>query len=382
MGRKKILHLVTRLEKGGTLTNILSILEGLAPDYEIVVALGEINSEKEIVLASAAKAGYRVVWLPELIREISLLKDFRSFLDLVDLLIHEAPFILHTHTSKAGFLGRLAGALTGIKRVIHTPHGHVYYGYFGPFKSGFVVFMERFAALFTNSFVVFSRAEREDNLNRNIGKSRQYEIISNGIRETLYETVVDIYGKKTELGLEKDKKIIGYAGRFAPVKGPDIFIEALKLLSKTRTDFTGVLAGAGTKAEEQKIKEISKELVEQGRVKFIGFRRDLPEVLKTFDVFVLPSRNEGSALAAVEAQFAGVPVVVSSVGSLTDIIVEDETGLLVKPGNPGQLAAAIDRILNEPVLASKLKEKAKKRVYEKYSYKTMLAALKELYEKL
>ena len=132
----------------------------------------------------------------------------------------------------------------------------------------------------------------------------------------------------------------------------------------------------------QKIKEISKELVEQGRVKFIGFRRDLPEVLKTFDVFVLPSRNEGSALAAVEAQFAGVPVVVSSVGSLTDIIVEDETGLLVEPGNPGQLAAAIDRILNEPVLASKLKEKAKKRVYEKYSYKTMLAALKELYEKL
>jgi glycosyltransferase involved in cell wall biosynthesis len=381
MQRKKILHIVTRLEKGGALSNILSLAEGLAAGYELVLALGELDSEKELVLASGAKAGYRVVWLPELVREISLLKDFRAFLDILDLLLKESPYVLHTHTSKAGFLGRLAAGLTGFKQVIHTPHGHVYYGYFGAIKSGFVVLLERFAALFTKSYIVFSEAEREDNLKRKIGKSRQFEIIPNGIAEAPYETAVSAERKKEELGLPKDKKIIGYAGRFAPVKGADIFIEALTLLSKKRSDFIGVLAGSGAKPEEDRIRELSRELEKQGLISFIGFRRDLPEVLKVFDVFVLPSRNEGSPLAVLEAQFAGVPVVVSAVGSLTAIIVAGETGILVPPGQAAPFAAAIDAVLNEPKLAARLREQAKKRARENYNYKKMLIAVKELYER-
>ena len=381
MQRKKVLHIVTRLEKGGTLTAVLSLLEGLAAEYEIVLVLGERDSEKDAVTASAAGAGYRVIWLPDLVREISPVRDFLTFLDIIDLLIHEAPFILHTHSSKAGFLGRLAAGLTGFKRVLHTPHGHVFYGYFDGFKADLFILMERFAALFTKSFIVFSKAERDDNLQRKIGKSRQYEVIPNGIKAAPYEAVVDVIKKKKELGLPENKKIIGYAGRFSRVKGCDIFIEALRLLSLKRTDFAGVLAGSGTKAEEEKLRGLAEGLEKQGLVRFIGFRRDLPEVLKTFDVFVLPSRNEGFSLSALEAQFAGVPVVAASVGSLTESITGGETGILVKPGQAAPFAFALDTLLADPALASNLKEKAGKRAHERYGYAAMLAAVKELYER-
>ncbi|MEI6845921.1 MAG: glycosyltransferase, partial [Candidatus Firestonebacteria bacterium] len=374
-------HIVTRLEKGGTLSNILALLEGLAPDYDVVLALGEFNSEKEIVNASAARAGYRVVWLPDLVREISLVKDWLSFLDIVDLLLHETPFVFHTHTSKAGFLGRLAAGLTGFKHVIHTPHGHVYYGYFGLIKSSFVVLMERVASIFTNFYIVYSESELQDNIKRKIGKVRQFVIISNGIPEAPYQTAVDVPKKKAELGLPEGKIIIGYAARFARVKGSDVFIEALKLLAGKRADFIGVLAGSGTKAEESKVRELSIELEKQGLVKFLGFRWDLSEVLKTFDVFVLPSRNEGSPLAAVEAQFAGVPVVASAVGSLPAIISHGQTGLLVKPDNPAELAATLDTLLNDRELVAKIKEKAGQKAHEKYNFNAMLSAVKGLYEK-
>ncbi|OGF45870.1 MAG: hypothetical protein A2231_07085 [Candidatus Firestonebacteria bacterium RIFOXYA2_FULL_40_8] len=375
MSKKKLLHIVTRLEHGGTLTNILSLMEGLSKDYDVVLALGSFKTEKEKVEKSSVASGYRIVWLEEFRRNISPLKDINTLMDLIDLILRENPYLVHTHTSKAGILGRMACAVTGVKKTIHTPHGHVFYGYFNPFVSYIYIVLEKLAARFTKKIIVFSQAEKKDHLERNIGRDDKFAVIPNGIRPEPYLIEYDTAAKKLELGICLDKKVLGFAGRLEPVKGVDLFVKAVKLLNKERSDFIAVMAGTGT------LEKGIKDLVDD-TLKLIGHREDLPEILALIDVFVMPSLNEGFGLAAVEAGLSKKPVIASRVGGLPEIITDNETGLLVPSGNLELLCSSIKKLLDDPVEAKRLGENGRKKALEYYSEGKMLEGLKKLYENI
>ncbi len=379
MKKLKLLHIVTRLEKGGTLTNLLELAEAMAAGCDFVLALGEKDSEREIIDASAKRYGYRVIWLRELVREIHPWKDLGALSDLVSLLRTEKPDIVHTHTSKAGFLGRVAAKMLGHKNVVHTPHGHVFYGYFGGFKTKIFVLMETIAAAFTGKIIVISEDELKDNLSRGIGKREKYEVIPHGLDPSPYLVLVDVAAKKRDLGIPAGKKVLGFAGRFAAVKGPDIFIEAVSILSKKRGDFTAVMAGAGTAEEEAKLAKQARALMDAGLLRFIGFRQDLPEAVKVFDVLAMPSRNEAFGFVALQAALAGVPVVAAAVGGIPELVLDGETGLLVLPESPRALAEGIEKILDDSALSSGLSAKAKKRAMSAFTKEKMLSSINRIY---
>ena len=380
MSKKKILHIVTRLEKGGTLSNILSLMEGLAKDYDVVLAVGSFNTEKEKVESSAAASGYRIVWLPDFRRNVSPFRDFNTLLDLIDLILHEKPAIVHTHTSKAGILGRAASAFTGFKNTVHTPHGHVFYGYFNPFTSFIYILMERLAARFTNKVIVFSHAEKKDHMDRKIGKENQFAVLPNGVDPAPYLKEYDTAAKKSELGIPPEKIVVGFAGRFEPVKGANIFVKAVMKLNKERTDFTAVMAGSGYM--EEAIRDLAKDEIESGVLKMLGHRGDLPEILALIDIFVMPSKNEGFGLAAVEAALSKKPVIASRVGGLPEIITDKETGLLVPSENTEALSFAMKKLLDDRAEAKRLGENGRKKALEYYSREKMLERLTKIYENL
>ncbi|OGF47668.1 MAG: hypothetical protein A2452_03295 [Candidatus Firestonebacteria bacterium RIFOXYC2_FULL_39_67] len=380
MAKKKILHIITRLEHGGTLSNILSLMEGLSKEYDVVLALGSFKTEKEKVEKSAGASGCRIVWLEEFRRNISPLKDLNTLMDLIDLVLRENPYLVHTHTSKAGILGRAACAVTNFKNTVHTPHGHVFYGYFNPFVSSIFVLLERLAARFTKKIIVFSNAEKKDHLDRKIGQDGKYVVIPNGIAPAPYLKEYDIAANKAELGIAPEKKVVGFAGRLEPIKGADLFVKAIKQLSKERTDFTAVMAGTGSL--EAAIKENAKEEIKTGVFKMLGHREDLSEILAIIDVFVMTSNNEGFGLAAVEAGLSNKPVVATRVGGLPEIIIDKETGLLVPSGNVEALCFSINKLLDDQNEAKRLGENGREKALLYYSEEKMLERLKNLYENL
>ncbi|MFH1073954.1 MAG: glycosyltransferase family 4 protein [Candidatus Firestonebacteria bacterium] len=378
MARKKLLHIVTRLEKGGTLSNILSLMEALSKDFEVVLAVGSFKTEKEKVEKSASTSGYRIVWLEDFRRNISPVKDLITLMDLIDLVLRENPDIVHTHTSKAGILGRAACAITGFKNTVHTPHGHVFYGYFNPVVSFIFVLLERAAAYFTKKIIVFSNAEKKDHLDRNIGRESQFKVIPNGVNPEPYLKEYDITAKKKELEISQDKKVVGFAGRLEPVKGANLFVKAVRALNKERSDFTAVMAGTGYL--EEFIKDYAKEEIEKGALKMLGYREDLPEILAVIDIFVVPSKNEGFCLAAVEAGLSKKPVIAARVGGLPEIVTDKETGLLVAPENVETLCLSIKKLLDDQGGAGRLGENGRKKALEYYSEKKMIDGLRKLYE--
>jgi glycosyltransferase involved in cell wall biosynthesis len=376
---KKVIHIVTRLEYGGTLENILTLISGLSSDYEIVLVVGSKNTVKTRIDNCSEKYNFKVIYIDELIREINPIYDLVSLCRIYNIIKKEKPNIIHTHTSKAGFLGRLAGKLCGYKNIVHTPHGHIFYGYFGKTKTKIFILLERLAAKWTRKIIVFSNAEKNDNIYFNVGKEEQFVIIPNGIDIEKFSKVnIDVATKKKELGIENSNKVIGVIGRLTPIKGHIYFIHAMVEILKRMSNIKAVIAGSGELEEDLKIKVNNLGL--KDFVLFLGDRTDIPEILKICDIVVLPSLNEGFGLAIVEAEAAGKPVVATKVGGIPEVIKDGETGILVPPRDSHKLASVIISLLKDKERAEKMGLYGRDFVKNNFNKEIMLERIKRLYE--
>jgi len=380
----RVLHVITRLTLGGSAENTVQQVVALGrAGYACTLAVGLAGSEAAVV-EDARRRGCRVRDVPGLARDVHPARDLRALGALLALVRRERPHVVHTHTSKAGFLGRLAARLARVPVVIHQPHGHVFYGYWGPERTRIYVGLERLAARWTDRIVTLTARGTAEHLARGIGRPEQYVAIPSGVPVAeLQARAPAPAAARARLGLPARAFVVVGVGRLVPVKGFDLLIAALGRLAPELPTARVVLVGDGP--ERAALAAQAAALGVGDRVTFAGAvpggSDALLDHLAAADVCAAPSRNEGMGRVLVEAMALGVPVVGAAVGGIPAVIGEDEAGRLVPPDDAAALAVALRELAGDPALRRKLAEAARVRAGA-FSTQVAEARLLALYAEL
>lgn len=384
-----IIHVITRLDMGGSAQNTLQSCLGTADRYRVILVHGlaeesaMTTSEQESVASQTTTASKRgVLFRPmrSLVRRIAPWLDMKTLFILWWLFVVERPSIVHTHTSKAGAIGRLAAWLARVPTIIHTPHGHVFYGHFGHRISSLYLMIERLFDRITDFMVALTKGERDDYLRYKVGNPKRLVLIHSGVDLAPFLAAgkaTNNTEKKRRLGLTGDSPIVGTVGWLLPIKGPLVLLDAMGIVWERHPEVRLVYVGKGEL--EEKIRSRAQAMGHAGQVHLLGWRPDVHEIMGILDCFVLPSLNEGMGRVLVEAMAADCPVVASDTGGIPDLITDEVNGLLAAPNDAGALASAILRILEDPKLARQLRESGLE-ICPNYSLAAMINKLHMLYD--
>jgi glycosyltransferase involved in cell wall biosynthesis len=401
----KVLHIITRIDRGGSAQNTLLTVRGLSEipgaihQSRVVQRRSKWSNDRrpedvdqrreddirkyEVVLVTGSVRDMDVrnvnlVIIPELGREINLIGDVVCVFKLCRFIRQGRFDIVHTHSSKGGFLGRIAAKLAGTRKILYTPHGHVFFGYFRPLTTSMFVFLERVAALFTDRIIGLTDNEVSDYIERRISRQDRFLVIHSGVEIERFGGKVN-GDRKEALGIPQDVSVVICVARLVPIKGHRYLIDAIgsvvKELPKTRFLFVG---DGGLR------EELEKQVGSLGigeSVLFLGEREDVPELLDCADIFAISSLNEGMGRAIVEAMAAGLPVAGTSVCGIQNVVIDGVTGLLVPPREPEAFASALIRLLKNEQMARHMGEEGKKRA-EMYSAVKMVQKIDRLYDKM
>ena len=373
--RLRVVHVIARMNVGGPAVLISSLARDIDSDeFDFTLITGNCADDEADYLHTQAPdvAAERIDGLGRSVRPWS---DAAAVATLVRRFREIRPDIIHTHTAKAGVVGRAAAKLAGGgASVVHTYHGHLLHGYFSPAKTRGVVALERGLGRVTDRFVAVGPQVRDDLLAAGVGRPAQYVVIPPGLSLPPMPSRV---AARASLGLDPARPVISMIGRLTGIKRPERFAEAVAIVAATHPDAQFVVAGAGDLESELQ------GLVSVGSlpVTMLGWRSDVETVLAASDALVLTSDNEGTPLSLIQAGLAGLPVVATDVGSVKDVVVDHETGLLCSPDAPA-VAQALARLLDKPGLAQELGANARARANRLFSTAGMVAAHETLYRSL
>lgn len=369
----KILQLITRLDKGGAPRIFLKLIRGLKEKgINIVMASGPSQQPEELPVEFSQRFHIPYYPLFHLRREISPIHDTLALLGIISLIRKEKPDILHTHTTKAGILGRTAGGITRT-RTIHTPHGHLFYGYFGRGKEQLYVLLERLAARGCKRIITVSEDERRAYLRKGIGNAKKVVTVYNGIDTRQFPG--DGNKVRAELRIAQRVPVVGFVGRMEWVKGPDRFVEAAKEVQVACPQAHFVIIGDGPMQEE--LMRMTQEIP---CLHFLGYREDIPDLIAALDLLIIPSRNDGFNLAAVEAMASSKPIVATAVGGLPEVV--GDGGILVKPDDTKGLAQKTIRLINTPHLRKQIGKRGKERSATLFDWNVCLQKTLDIYHQV
>ncbi|MEW5951603.1 MAG: glycosyltransferase family 4 protein [Elusimicrobia bacterium] len=376
----KVLHIITRLEKGGSSKNVLYSL--YVENFENFLICGpssfseNINNEKGSI--------YEV---SNLKREISLYRDIKAFFEIYSLIKKIKPDIIHTHTSKAGFLGRIAAFLYNFPQkksfVIHTPHGHLFYGYYGALKTAFFKIIEKILSFLTDRYVALTESEKKESLREGLGKEEIWSVIHSGIE--FPEKILSKKEAREKLSLSDSSFIFLFAGRLEKVKGPDIFIKiAEHMENKGYKNNLYLLLGEGSMRKElEKLclkKNLSKKII------FLGHRENIWDYYAASDLLIQPSRNEAMGRTVLEAQYCGLPVLASDACGLADTV--KDGGIIFKSEKIEEALSLAEKFYDNSFRQEKSRlafifaRKKDKNGFNSFSQEAMNEKLKKLYSSL
>jgi len=370
----RVLHAITRLTLGGSSENTIASCVALArAGYDVSLAASFRESDASS-LADARGRGCRLIDIAALGREVAPLADVGALAQLVRLMWRERPSIVHTHTSKAGFIGRLAAVIARVPAVIHQPHGHIFYGYYGARRTALFTELERRAARWTDRIVTLTDRGSAEHLARGIGRAAQYVAVPSGVPTSELRAAAPPRAQaRARLGLDPGELVVVGLGRLVPIKGFDLLVRALPGVLAHVPSARVVLVGDG--GERASLEALARSLHVSDRLRLTGETHDVTTCLAAADIVAVPSRNEGMGRVIVEAMALGLAVVATAVGGIPDVIVDGECGRLVEPESPDALAAALIELGRDPGLRSKLGEAAETRAE---AFSTAVAAEKLL----
>jgi glycosyltransferase involved in cell wall biosynthesis len=308
-------------------------------------------------------------------RSVSVIKDLLAFTGLIREIKRFNPDVIHTHTAKAGVLGRMAGLMAkpSAKRV-HTYHGHLLHGYFGAGKTRVVVVIEKILSWISHGLISIGTNVMNDLLKVGIGKANKFHVIFPGLQD------LDVMPKaqaQTELELDPDKLYVVFVGRLTQIKRPDRLVEIAAELKKEYPHVQLLVAGAGELFDVTKNAAESQELP----MTFYGWRNDIARILCASDIAILCSDNEGIPLTLIQAAQAGLPIVSTDVGSVGDIVKHQEGGLLVGSSST-ELANGLKVLIEDADLRARYGAAGKARATQFFSSKSMVQAHENLYRDL
>jgi len=318
----KVAHIITRFDKGGSSENTFLTVVGLDVEKYDVTLIKGLSLESEMGgreawavehnLAEVERCGIKTITIPDLVRNVCPLHDVKAFLSLIKMFLKEKPHIVHTHTSKAGILGRWAAFFAKVPIIVHTPHGHVFWGYFNRWTTLVFILLEKVTAYITDKIIMLTDQEKRDHLRFNIASEDKFSTIHSGVElDNFLNVSLDNTAVRRNLGIPEGSFVVGTVGRLTPVKGHRYLVEAARRIVDVRPNTTFVFLGDGELLDE--LKNIATRLGVEKNVTFLGWRSDVAEVMSIFDVFVLPSLNEGMGRVLVEAMALGKPVIASDV---------------------------------------------------------------------
>jgi glycosyltransferase involved in cell wall biosynthesis len=331
-------------------------------------------------IAAARKHGLRDITIPSLVRRINPVRDIGAFLALWALLRREKSAIVHTHTYKAGILGCWAAKMAGVPIIIHTPHGHIFFGHFSPLVTRFFMIIERLTAAMVDRMVALTEGERRDYVAFSVASREKMVTIHSGVNIDQFMKIKrNGREKKRSLGLNTNGLVVGTIGWLLPIKGPMYLLKAMTEIWHIHPDIQLVYVGKGDL--EKELREEAYRTGVSDKVRFLGWRDDIPEIMQFLDIFVLPSLNEGMGRVLVEAMASAKPIVASKVGGIPDLVKHGHNGFLVAPGDVNGLSLAIKRLIEDKQLRLKMGANGRA-MARNYGVAEMIKKIDDLYTSL
>ena len=378
----KILRIIARLNIGGPALHCIILNSELVPrNYKSLLVTGVESPTEGNMYDLARRKAVKPIVIDALGREIFFKEDFRALIRLIKLINLEKPDIVHTHTAKAGTLGRIAAKLTGVPIIIHTFHGHVFHSYFGFFRTKFFLWLERLLAKFTDVIITVSEQQRDEIIKYKVAEPEKIIAIPLGLDlKPFIGSNADPNELRVEFSVPEQTKLVGIVARLVPVKNHVCFLEAARLVLKRYDDVRFMIIGDGELRGtlEQKARDLGME----DRVIFMGFQHNLQKIYAGLDIVALSSYNEGLPVALIEAMAAGKPVISSDVGGVVDLILDGNNGLLVPSNEPESLAEATLYLLEHPERRKMMGEAGREKVYPHFDKKRLVDDIDNLYENL
>ena len=396
----KILRIIARLNIGGPAVHSILLTRYLINDrFDAILLTGMIGKSEGDMMYLAEANNIKPVLIKELGREISWKDDIIAFLKILRIVFKERPDIIHTHTAKAGTLGRTAGIIYNTisshkAYLVHTFHGHIFNSYFSTLKTNLFILIERVLARFTDKIIVISKGQEKELSERlNIKDKSKLELIPLGLDLSPFYEAEKYCGLfKRELELDDDTKLIGIIGRLVPVKNHRMFLDAVKKykeIDNKKVKF--IIIGDGESGEE--LKKYSIDFGIKDDVIFTGWRKDLENIYSDLDMVVITSFNEGTPVSVIEAMAAGKPVIATDVGGVRDIFTPkleirnskfeiQEEGILINSNDSDSLSEGIDFLLDNPEMAKDMGRMGRMTVKERFDISRLVRDMEGMYERL
>ena len=371
----RVMRIIARMNVGGPAVQVSGLMRGFnSTEFNHRLYTGYCESDEADYLDTVA-TDVNAVRIQGFGRRVSLGGDIKAFITLVKEIRTFKPHVIHTHTAKAGFLGRIASIVSLQRSIrVHTFHGHLLNGYFGSFKRSLVVIAEKSLALFTDELLAVGDKVRQDLLNAGIGSKNKFGLMPPGLGIGSLSPKSD---SQRVLGLPSDRLQCAFIGRVTQIKRPDRFLDVVSEIKKRGVELDFFIAGDGELLEmcRERIKK------EELPVTVLGWQSDIERVLSAADIVVLTSDNEGTPLSLIQAGMAGLPVVTTNVGSVPEIVLDGVTGI-VTALDTAEIAEALEKLLADRGLRAQYGVAAQEFTLSHFGVKRLVSDHEELYKKL
>ncbi len=381
--RIKVLHIITRLDPGGSAENTVLSVEKVDPErFDSYVWTGKGLDGEGPPVEYRKRLGKKLDVIPYLVRNISPVSDLLAIVDLATRIQKLRPDIVHLHSAKAGVVGRVAAKLAFRKtKVIYTPHGHVFSGYGNSISNRIFTSIEKIFASWCNAIVGLTNDELAAFKKHKAGKIEQFCVIPSGVNLDPYLNSIEMRDEaRKEFGYKNDTAVVGYVGRFEEVKGPDLFVDVAKKISDRAPETRFLMVGEGSMRRDV-VKKIN-DLNLNDKIKLPGWRKDIPRLFRAMDIYVLTSRNEGQGRVLVEAMATELATVGFDSGGVREVVDSGISGVVIKDQDIDKIADVVVKLLNAPERRKEMGEAGKERAEKYYSLDVMIHRLEKLYSGL
>ena len=370
----RLLSIVTRMNVGGPAVQISTLMRGLLPtEIDQVLLTGSVGSDEDDFLLSQGR-DLKFIRVPSMSRQVNPVRDAIALKQIAQFVRHFDPHIIHTHTAKAGSLGRAAAAITRSNaRRVHTFHGHLLHGYFSPAATRRVIAIERRLAHHTGTLIAVGEQVKKDLLREGIGQPSQYEVIPPGLQ---LGPLPDREQARAEFGLKPHDAVVCFIGRLTAIKRIDRLIEVVRLTAKDVPTIKFLIAGEGAE-----FPTLLKARDDGLPIMALGWRPDIELILAASDIMILTSDNEGTPVSLIQAGLAGLPVVSTDVGSVKDVVRAGQSGILTD-ADASSLANEIARLTRDPNERRRLGEFARQNYAQRYGSRVLVDRHLEVYRRI
>ena len=378
----RVLHVITRLIVGGAQENtIFTALMLNSSRYRVDVVCGPQAGAEGSLHDEYINQGGNLIIIPELVREISPVKDLAAFWKLYNIIKKGRYDIVHTHSSKAGIVGRLAAKLANVPVIVHTVHGWSFHAYMSKVTRTAFVVLEKIAARMSNKLIVVTKLDIRKGLHAGIGRKKDYILIRSSILLDKFEP--NKYSKdriRNELGIPAESFVVGNVGRLSKQKNPLLWVRVANIIHAQYSNTKFLMVGDGNLRTE--VEKLINELGLRDGFIITGLKRNVPELLSAMDVFLLTSLWEGLPRVIPQAMAMGIPVVATKADGNAEIIQHGVSGFLGEPSDAEKLAEYCLRLKDDIQLRQHFVKRGMEIVREEYDLQKMVDTIDNLYVEL